>query len=530
MTNLKSEKGSITLFVIVSVMLIISFLISTHLILANKVKNQKEIIDQTRKIYESDKSLEEIYNEFFSKDGINPIYTVEQLLAVGSGENILVNGKMYKFSDDTSYVLMNDLIFDVDNYEEFLGEDTDWEPIDEETIDIIWNGHTITATHLNDLTKMYGAHAPLLPLEFTQIEYIESTGTQYIDSGVNLVDSIDIGFQYTSEYSKEASLFGSRETGTNYRFGLTPFSNSFLGMMGTNIFQLQSYDTSYHTLQMKASGGCYFDDTSFPNITLEGELSNINLYLFAEKNSGSIVTSKAKIFYCKLWKENVLVRDFIPCRRNSDSQLGLYDLVNDEFYTNQGTGEFRGRVDFENDFTQIEYIESTGTQYIDSGVNLVDSIDIGFQYTSEYSKEASLFGSRETGTNYRFGLTPFSNSFLGMMGTNIFQLQSYDTSYHTLQMKASGGCYFDDTSFPNITLEGELSNINLYLFAEKNSGSIVTSKAKIFYCKLWKENVLVRDFVPCVRNSDNKPGLYDKINGVFYTNQGTGEFSYIIEN
>ena len=32
--------------------------------------------------------------------------------------------------------------------------------------------------------------------------------------------------------------------------------------------------------------------------------------------------------------------DFIPCYRNSDGEIGLYDSINDIFYTNQGTGTF----------------------------------------------------------------------------------------------------------------------------------------------------------------------------------------------
>ena len=36
----------------------------------------------------------------------------------------------------------------------------------------------------------------------------------------------------------------------------------------------------------------------------------------------------------------VLVRNFIPAKRNSDNVLGLYDLVNNVFYTNAGSGTF----------------------------------------------------------------------------------------------------------------------------------------------------------------------------------------------
>ena len=37
-----------------------------------------------------------------------------------------------------------------------------------------------------------------------------------------------------------------------------------------------------------------------------------------------------------MYYNGTLVRDFIPCYRNSDNEIGLYDLVNDIFYTNQG--------------------------------------------------------------------------------------------------------------------------------------------------------------------------------------------------
>ncbi len=46
------------------------------------------------------------------------------------------------------------------------------------------------------------------------------------------------------------------------------------------------------------------------------------------------------MYKLKLWNNNVLVRDFIPCYRNSDNLAGVYDLVNNVFYTNQRTGNF----------------------------------------------------------------------------------------------------------------------------------------------------------------------------------------------
>ena len=50
---------------------------------------------------------------------------------------------------------MADLEFDVDNYSELLGENTDWIPIDETNYIFDHNGHTITVTNLEDVTTIY---------------------------------------------------------------------------------------------------------------------------------------------------------------------------------------------------------------------------------------------------------------------------------------------------------------------------------------------------------------------------------------
>lgn len=122
MKKLKNENGAITILALVSVLFMISFLISSYLIIANKAKSQKEMISQTREIYNSTKSMEEIYNSYFSNNDIIPIYTADQFkkittldennaLLKGETENVMVNeeGKIYKYSIDSVYVLMNNI-------------------------------------------------------------------------------------------------------------------------------------------------------------------------------------------------------------------------------------------------------------------------------------------------------------------------------------------------------------------------------------------------------------------------------------
>ena len=131
MKSVKSENGAITILVLVSVLFMISFLISAYVIIANKVQAQKDIISETKNIYQN-YNLEDIYNNYFGKN-IIPISNVEQLLAIGTGQNTIIDGKYYKFSndEDTIYLLANDIEFNAYDEESLIDENGDyyWLPI-----------------------------------------------------------------------------------------------------------------------------------------------------------------------------------------------------------------------------------------------------------------------------------------------------------------------------------------------------------------------------------------------------------------
>ena len=74
-------------------------------------------------------------------------------------------------------------------------------------------------------------------------------------------------------------------------------------------------------------------------------------------------------------------------------------------------------------------------------------------------------------------------------------------------------------------------NANIYLFgsytlAESSILSTTRTKGALYYCRIYENNVLVRDLVPVIRKSDNEPCMYDAINETFYVNTGTGTFLY----
>lgn len=69
--------------------------------------------------------------------------------------------------------------------------------------------------------------------------------------------------------------------------------------------------------------------------------STYSFFLFAFNNRGSVgLRGSVRIYECKFNENNIPIRHFIPALRDLDQKPGLYDLVNNQFYTNAGTGEF----------------------------------------------------------------------------------------------------------------------------------------------------------------------------------------------
>ena len=192
------------------------------------------------------------------------------------------------------------------------------------------------------------------PLPYdAEVEYLESTGTQYIDTGITPGDNAvewEFSFEYTKPSSGAEGIFGSRQTATAYRPD------------GYNVFAL----SSGLRLDCTSRSGIYSNPTNpvllefgSSNTTVNGRnyhngtkaACDYSLCIFAINTAGNITASgsrgKGKIYYCKIWKSGVLVRDYIPVRVGSGAgAVGyLYDRVSGTLYGNAGTGSFTAGPD-----------------------------------------------------------------------------------------------------------------------------------------------------------------------------------------
>ena len=200
-----------------------------------------------------------------------------------------------------------------------------------------------------------------LPKEYQEVEYLESTGTQYIDTGVipqaNSRTKIKLEFT-SSTQTQYAGFFGAQVDDSN-TYGYT-FSNvagnaiKFKGSknyMGGPTFAINvSYeiDCSINTFNING--------TNYTNTDTWSKTMDESIYIFTRNSAGVAMSSTfttGRLYYFMQYEGDALIRDYIPCYRKSDNIPGLYDLVNNVFYTNAGTGTFLVGADVNKEYVNI---------------------------------------------------------------------------------------------------------------------------------------------------------------------------------
>ena len=323
------------------------------------------------------------------------------------------------------------------------------------------------AQYTFDTLKDFEPAGIYLPSGYQRVEWLQATGTQYINTGLMIgANDVEYNFKWR-EISAEVgtALCGNKNpwSGSLYH----PSAGRIYAAVGnsdgqgTRAIPINSWITANYT----AKNGAWSFRTN--ETTLSGSYSgtvinsNYNLFLFC--NSGVQEFSKySQIPFFELKVGGVLLRSFVACRRTSDSVAGMYDVVNGVFYSNAGTGTF-----------------SIGG----------DVPTYNFQNGDEI-----IISSTKTHYHYQDGNLVFY--------------------YQEIPPLAFRGITFEQTDywqrpemvFRGLSFEGE--NILRY-----------------YGVKIDVNGETERNYIPCIRTSDGIAGMYDTVNGVFYASVGTNNFT-----
>lgn len=204
-------------------------------------------------------------------------------------------------------------------------------------------------------------HTISLPSAYQRIRYLESTGTQYINTGKIPTDNTRMQLKYYTTSTGSFYCAGARTGASTIYFaqsGATSGSKVSCTVNGTSVtaedsegvdfkrvssgqlFEIMiqtNTDSTYDYSIVDYTHGKYYRTTGV-SYTPMGTVSN-PIYLFAF-NPSYVVTGTNRCYYFKLYRDGKLIVDGVPCYRKSDGVAGLYDLVTGTFLTNSGSGEF----------------------------------------------------------------------------------------------------------------------------------------------------------------------------------------------
>ena len=183
-----------------------------------------------------------------------------------------------------------------------------------------------------------------LPGGYTALEYIESNGAQYIDTEYYPIANTRVVMDVSDFPTDAKYLFGTRSstsTSAPYQFGMYRDSSTSIRYIyfGTYI-NATINDTTIRTTLSANGGTLTAYDVMASVATSTNKKCTYPLFLFALNNVGTVSDMcKARLYSCKIYDNEILVRDFVPCK-NPEGLIGIYDRVNGKFYQNKGTEPF----------------------------------------------------------------------------------------------------------------------------------------------------------------------------------------------
>lgn len=181
---------------------------------------------------------------------------------------------------------------------------------------------------------------------------------------------------------------------------------------------------------------------------------------------------------------------------------------------------------------EVEYIETTGTQYIDTGIKFNSTtmkLGIKVFVPPNVNGGNCAFGVRST-----IGET--TDALKGFYQCSIYTVVADDNENQMINTNNGDIIYQFERNELNyngtnvITKYCTNTQYNLFLFTLNSNGNNIANAlngTKIYYSKIWnsKNNELLQDLMPCL-DSNNVPCFYDKVTTQLFYNQGTGDFNY----
>lgn len=177
---------------------------------------------------------------------------------------------------------------------------------------------------------------------YTELEYVENQNDAYINTlfkpnqdtriiaEMQCVTSTNSVMHFgAGGWDRVDGMWLTYETGINGTLHVAWLGKTTWSTYGNGDYNKHTYDWNKNEL--------YKDGTLVGSSTYGTYQCPNNLAIFANLQGDPEVVGgiylKGKLYSFKIYDNGTLIRDLVPCKRNSDNVVGLYDMVNDTFYS-----------------------------------------------------------------------------------------------------------------------------------------------------------------------------------------------------
>lgn len=340
--------------------------------------------------------------------------------------------------------------------------------------------------------------APKLPNEYQEVEYIESTGSQYVDTGVNAENNMNMEAKILlpNAVARGSNLWLCSARSSNKHFTFAQFGyfsdtkstalNAYNDVVTNENKAIVPFNEQLKIEAVLNNGSqlLTINNKEIINTTTTGDVNmNMNLFIFARNYVNTVVyETPYRVYNLKLFNNDILIRNFIPCYRKADNEVGLYDLVNNQFYTNAGTGVFlMGEAVGTTDANLMPMVGNKKLLKRYVGENLVYQKNGDTFFTScpfPTSWTEVTHGTKYKATNEYGEWNIWANTYLGT--ENSFLYFAFDRNNDTSWMSA--GHSDSTTAFEigiNLPINFLINPSSIYIKSSRASGTSSSRYAKI---------------------------------------------------
>lgn len=177
--------------------------------------------------------------------------------------------------------------------------------------------------------------------------------------------------------------------------------------------------------------------------------------------------------------------------------------------------------------SRIEYLESTGTQWIELDY-VPNNKTVAIMDVQSTDVAVMLNGVFSATNRFNFGISTTAGNpwFAGIGSANTAPLASADTNRRTLTLSAPTKTYsisgVGDFACGSGSVDGNTSKMELFARNVSGSKGSNAGKMKVFACVLQESGTNVCDLIPV--RIGTVGFMYDKVSGLFFGNSGAGSF------